>query len=267
MSLSPPWNDRSLAEEGLHIAGFVCSNLAAGPNRHDWLVEIVDGRTHGIYDSVRGYQLLTQEVSRTLFVTGVLFCAPASTKPCLRNADLDCHSGKVTPVNRAPQPVKVASRKQTCKLMNFLVSGCVKLQSSAVSSEVLTRGKKTHVKTSVKNLLHYLGTLRQDPKLACQKAKAKAKAQTKSSAKAKAKALPKGKAKAKTKAKGRKDTQCKADFLVPLGQALQSDGLMPHPKTASLSKSPKSPAKNLSDCDRSRVHSESSPPPKGNKES
>ena len=43
----------SLLDLGLEVVGLVCSNIAAGNNRHYWLVECSQGRPQTAYDSLK----------------------------------------------------------------------------------------------------------------------------------------------------------------------------------------------------------------------
>lgn len=114
--------DRSLKEIGLSVAGFVCSHLEAGSNRHYWLVECLHGRLCTAYDSLKGVQRITQELFRSLSVTGLILTTTASTKkPVLRTKDLNTAAGKVSQVARQAKPIQVAGRSASYKQRKSLM--------------------------------------------------------------------------------------------------------------------------------------------------
>ena len=57
--------DTSLIDLGLEVVGLVCTNIAAGSNRHYWLVECSQGKPQTVYDSLKGIQKLTRELYRS----------------------------------------------------------------------------------------------------------------------------------------------------------------------------------------------------------
>ena len=87
--------DTSLIDLGLEVVGLVCSNIAAGNNRHYWLVECSQGRPQTAYDSLKGVQKITRELFRSLSVTGLLLTTGAGKKPVLRTNELDVAAGRV----------------------------------------------------------------------------------------------------------------------------------------------------------------------------
>ena len=113
--------DTSLLDVGLEVVGLVCSNIAAGNNRHYWLVECSQGRPQTAYDSLKGIQKITRELYRSLSVTGLLLTSGSSKKPVLRTTDLDVVAGRVPRVERQAKPIQVAGRSASYRQRNFLM--------------------------------------------------------------------------------------------------------------------------------------------------
>ena len=105
--------DTSLIDLGLEVVGLVCSNIAAGNNRHYW--------PQTVYDSLKGVQKITRELYRSLSVTGLLLTAGTGKKPVLRTTDLDVVAGRVPRVERQAKPIKVAGRSASYRQRNFLM--------------------------------------------------------------------------------------------------------------------------------------------------
>ena len=153
----PLFSDRSLNVDGLCVESLVCSNLKAGTGRHYWLVELIGGRIQHAYDSLQGVQLLTQEVYRTLQVTGFLLKADSGSKPCLRNQKLDQIAGKVDSVQRRSQTIKVPSRSRTCKMRKQLVKSMSKLSFAPTNINLPSkegRGSDDDLVTFVRQSFH-----------------------------------------------------------------------------------------------------------------
>ena len=121
--------DTSLLELGLEVVGLVCSNIAAGNNRHYWLVECSQGRPQTAYDSLKGVQKITRELFRSLSVTGLLLTAGADKKPVLRTTDLDVAAGRVPRVERQAKPIQVAGRSASYKQRKSLMPKLKNLES------------------------------------------------------------------------------------------------------------------------------------------
>ena len=189
-------SDQSLGEDGLRVVSLVCSNLRAGANRHYWLIELVDGRIQHAYDSLQGLQPLTQEVYRALHVTGILLKADLGSKPCLRNQKLDQIGGKVAPVRRQQQPIKVPSRSNTCRTRRVLTKSMSKLSVTSSVSKPFFSGKCGESK----NLT---------PILIGGKKKSTSRAPHASTDSRKGKAKPTGKAKFRAKAKAKPKTKAR----------------------------------------------------------
>ena len=113
--------DTSLLDLGLQVVGLVCSNIAAGDNRHYWLVECSKGRPQTAYDSLKGVQKITRELFRSLSVTGLLLTTGTGKKPVLRTNDLDVAAGRVPPVERQAKPIQVAGRSASYRQRKFLM--------------------------------------------------------------------------------------------------------------------------------------------------
>ena len=113
--------DTSLLDLGLEVVGLVCSNIAAGNNRHYWLVECSQGKPQTAYDSLKGVQKITRELYRSLSVTGLLLTAGTGKKPVLRTTDLDVVAGRVPRVERQAKPIQVAGRSASYRQRNFLM--------------------------------------------------------------------------------------------------------------------------------------------------
>ncbi len=136
----PLFSDDSLRADGLCVDSLVCSNLKAGAGRHYyWLVELSGGRIQHAYDSLQGVQLLTQEVYRTLQVTGILLKADCCSKPSLRNPKLDLMAGKVETVQRRSHTIKVPSRSKTCKMRKQLVKSMSNLSFAPARINLLSK--------------------------------------------------------------------------------------------------------------------------------
>ena len=113
--------DTSLIDLGLEVVGLVCSHIAAGNNRHYWLVECSQGKPQTVYDSLKGVQKITRELYRSLSVTGLLLTDGTGKKPVLRTADLDVVAGRVPRVERQAKPIQVAGRSASYRQRNFLM--------------------------------------------------------------------------------------------------------------------------------------------------
>ena len=113
--------DTSLLDLGLEVVGLVCSNIAAGNNRHYWLVECSQGRPQMAYDSLKGVQKITRELYRSLSVTGLLLTSGTGKKPVLRTTDLDVVAGRVPRVERQARPIQVAGRSASYRQRKFLM--------------------------------------------------------------------------------------------------------------------------------------------------
>ena len=104
--------DASLERYNLIIGGIICSNVHEGNNRHYWFVEVENGKIEGIYDSLHGYCPITVETSKKLRVTGIVLTRPQSSKPILKNRELELKAGKPVHRERRSDPIKVSSRNQ-----------------------------------------------------------------------------------------------------------------------------------------------------------
>ena len=62
-------------------------------------------------------------------------------KPCLRNQKLDQIAGKVAPVRRQQQPIKVPSRSNTCRTRRLLTKSMSKLSVTSTGSKPFFSGK------------------------------------------------------------------------------------------------------------------------------
>ena len=113
--------DTSLLDLGLEVVGLVCSNIAAGNNRHYWLVECSQGRPQTAYDSLKGVQKITRDLFRSLSVTGLLLTTGTGKKPVLRTNDLDVAAGRVPRVERQAKPIQVAGRSASYRQRKFLM--------------------------------------------------------------------------------------------------------------------------------------------------
>ena len=67
-----PLTDTCVAERRLKVGGFLCTDINGEHRRHYWFVEPVDSGATRVYDSLKGVQQLTVELSRTLHIVGVL---------------------------------------------------------------------------------------------------------------------------------------------------------------------------------------------------
>ena len=63
----------------------------------------------------------TQELYRSLSVTGLLLTAGTGKKPVLRTADLDVVAERVSRVERQAKPIQVAGRSASYRQRNFLM--------------------------------------------------------------------------------------------------------------------------------------------------
>ena len=105
-----PLSDDSLLKKGLKIQGLMCTDIGGEHGRHFWFVEpTADGAAH-VYDSLKGLQPLTLELSKTLHVVGLLVMSIDSDKPVLTNAKLCQAAGNVAVHQKRNKPIKVAAR-------------------------------------------------------------------------------------------------------------------------------------------------------------
>ena len=77
----------------------------------DTIVEPTRNGATFVYDSLKGLQQLTVELSRTLHVVGLLLMSANSDKPILTNAKLCQAAGKVPLHQKCDKPIRVAARK------------------------------------------------------------------------------------------------------------------------------------------------------------
>ena len=189
----PFFCDSSLNADGLCVDSLVCSNLKAGTGRHYWLVELMGGRIQHAYDSLQGVQSLTQEVYRTLQVTGILRKVDCGSKPCLRNQKLDQIAGKVDTVQRRSQTIKVPSRSRTCKMRKQLVKSMSKLSFAPTNINLPSkeeRGGDDDLITFVRQPFHRLAPESHNASLGIKKSKAPRGSKAKCRAKGKARPKP-----------------------------------------------------------------------------
>ena len=107
-----PLTDASVTDEGLKVGGFLCTDIHGEHGRHFWFVEPTDSGAAQIYDSLKGVQQLTVELSRTLHIVGVLLLSVGADKPILTNAKLGLAAGKVLPHQKSEKPIRVAARSK-----------------------------------------------------------------------------------------------------------------------------------------------------------
>ena len=107
-----PLTDASVTDEGLKVGGFLCTHIHQKHGRHFWFVEPTDSGAAQIYDSLKGVQQLTVELSRTLHIVGVLLLSVGVDKPILTNAKLGLAAGKVLPHQKSEKPIRVAARSK-----------------------------------------------------------------------------------------------------------------------------------------------------------
>ena len=67
-----PLTDTSVTERKLKVGGFLCTDINGEHGCHYWFVEPCDNGAACVYDSLKGVQQLTVELSRTLYIVGVL---------------------------------------------------------------------------------------------------------------------------------------------------------------------------------------------------
>ena len=81
----------------------------------------LQGKPQRAYDSLKGVQKITRELSRTLSVTGLLLTAGTGKKSVLRSTDLDAAAGRVPRVERQAKPIQVAGRSASYKQRKSLM--------------------------------------------------------------------------------------------------------------------------------------------------
>ena len=104
--------DASLERHDLAIGGIICSNVHEGCSRHCWFVAADNGKIEGIYDSLQGFCPITVETSKKLRVAGIALTKPQSSKPILKNRELELKAGKPVHRERRSVPIQVNSRNQ-----------------------------------------------------------------------------------------------------------------------------------------------------------
>ena len=114
--------DPSLVSLGGQIVGFVCTDSRdfEDSSRHYWFVEFEDGHLRYAFDSLKGLQRLTQELSKKWIITGVLLSIGPKKNPVFRTAELDSVAGVLPQIIRASNPIRVLGRRQANKIRNFL---------------------------------------------------------------------------------------------------------------------------------------------------
>ena len=90
----------------------MCTDINGEHGRHYWFVEPVDSGAARVYDSLKGVQQLTVELSRTLHIVGVLLLSIDIDKPMLTNAKLGVAAGKVLLHQKSEKPIRVAARSK-----------------------------------------------------------------------------------------------------------------------------------------------------------
>ena len=105
-----PLSDDSLRKEGLKIQGLMCTDIGGEHGRHFWFVEPTTDGVARVYDSLKGLQPLTLELSKTLHVVGLLVMSIDSDKPVLTNAKLCQAAGNVAVHQKRNKPIKVVAR-------------------------------------------------------------------------------------------------------------------------------------------------------------
>ena len=129
-------SDASLLGESIEISGFVCSDISKWPSAHYWVVEVINGQIQGVYDSLKGLQRLTTDVSKKLRVTGLLLCKTRSTTPKMCSALLEEAAGKFSSTMRQTRPIKVHCRQQVLTLRK-----CLKKDHERLTSKKKTSSK------------------------------------------------------------------------------------------------------------------------------
>ena len=107
-----PLTDTSVTERKLKVGGFLCTDINGEHGYHYWFVEPCDNGAACVYDSLKGVQQLTVELSRTLYIVGVLLLSIDVDKPVLTNAKLGVAAGKVLLHHKNEKPIKVAARSR-----------------------------------------------------------------------------------------------------------------------------------------------------------
>ena len=105
-----PLSDDSLRKEGLKIQGLMCTDIGGEHGRHFWFVEPTTDGVARVYDSLKGLQPLTLELSKTLHVVGLLVMSIDSDKPVLTNAKLCQAAGNVAVHQKRNKPINVVAR-------------------------------------------------------------------------------------------------------------------------------------------------------------
>ena len=82
-----PLSDDSLWNKGLKIQGLMCTDIGGEHGRHFWFVEPTTDGAARVYDSLKGLQPLTLELSKTLHVVGLLVMSIDSDKPVLTKGE------------------------------------------------------------------------------------------------------------------------------------------------------------------------------------
>ena len=88
----------------------MCTDIGGAHGRHFWFVEPTADGAARVYDSLKGLQPLTLELSKTLHVVGLLVMSIDSDKPVLTNAKLCQAAGNVAVHQKRNKPIKVAAR-------------------------------------------------------------------------------------------------------------------------------------------------------------
>ena len=107
-----PVTDTSLTDNGLTVQGLLCTDLGGDHGRHYWFVEPARNGATYVYDSLKGLQQLTVELSRTLQVVGLLLMSANSDTPTVTNTKLCQAAGKVPLHQKRDKPIRVAARKK-----------------------------------------------------------------------------------------------------------------------------------------------------------
>ena len=88
----------------------MCTDIGGDHGRHFWFVEPTINGVALVYDSLKGLQSLTLELSKTLHVVGLLVMSIDSDKPVLTNAKLCQAAGNVPVHQNRNKPIKVVAR-------------------------------------------------------------------------------------------------------------------------------------------------------------
>ena len=110
--MTVPLTDAAVAANGLAVHGFLCTDIHGEHGRHFWFVEPTSSGAAYVYDSLKGLQQLTVELSRTLYIVGVLLLSVKCDKPVLTNAKLCQAAGKVPLHQKSDRPIRVAARSK-----------------------------------------------------------------------------------------------------------------------------------------------------------